>query len=305
MTQRIASVDIGSNSVIMLVAEPDGKGGWSRLVDRVAVTRISEGLDGSGLLAPESVARTRAKLEEYAAEARDLDVSAAMITGTAPFRRSSNGAEVAVALGTVFGAPVTVVTGEEEAALSLLATQRSFPGLKSILVVDVGGASTELIFADSEGSEMVSMDIGSVRLTERCVPSHPFTEDSADKLAATIDAELARPEVAAIFERGAEAVVGIAGTVTTLVTVALGMDDYDDQIVHGYRLDSLSVHEIYETLAAEPVEVRSLRPGLPAKRADVLPAGALLLSKILEKASASEVVVSDRGTRWGRLYRDG
>ncbi|MFT6396246.1 MAG: exopolyphosphatase/guanosine-5'-triphosphate,3'-diphosphate pyrophosphatase [Bradymonadia bacterium] len=304
MTHRIASVDIGSNSVIMLVAEPDGNGGWTRLVDRVAVTRISEGLDFSGRLALEPVARTRAKLEEFALEAREMEVRAAMITGTAPFRRSTNGAEVAESLGSVFGAPVTVVSGEEEAALSLLATQRSFPALRSMLVVDVGGASTELIYADESGSEMVSMDIGSVRLTERCVPSHPLTTEAAAALAATIDDELARPEVAAIFAKEAEAVVGIAGTVTTLVTVALGMDDYDDQVVHGYRLGTGSVGELFEALAAESVEQRCMRPGLPAKRADVLPAGAFLLSKILTNAGASEVIVSDRGTRWGRLYRD-
>lgn len=304
MSRRIASVDIGSNSVIMLVAEPDGQGGWTRLADRVEVTRISEGLDASGILSSPAVARTRAKLQEFAAEALRLGVREAMITGTAPFRRSTNGVEVAASLGDVFGTPITVVSGEEEAALSLLATQRSFPDLDSMLVVDVGGASTELIYADAAGSEMVSMDIGSVRLTERCVPANPISEDASESLANTIDAELARPEVAAIFARGAGAVVGIAGTVTTLVTVALGMDEYDDQVVHGYRLDAESVREIYEVLASEPVEVRCLRPGLPPKRADVLPAGALLLSKILQKAGATEVIVSDRGTRWGRLYRD-
>ena len=302
MSERVASVDIGSNSVLMLIAEQGERGVWQRRSDHVEVTRISEGLDANGVLSPEPIARTRRILEAFARIAQEADVDRTMVTGTAPFRRASNGAEVAESLHDVFGSPVDVVSGDREAALSLLATQRSFPELDPMIVIDIGGASTELILAQGSAASMVSLDIGSVRLTERCVRANPISSQDRDALEAAIEAELSRPKVTEILTSGAASLIGIAGTVTTIATVALKMDVYDDTVVHGHRLTASFVRELYGALASETVEARAKRAGLPAARADVLPAGALLLSAIAKRAGVAEITVSDRGTRWGRLY---
>ena len=304
MSERIASIDIGSNSVLMLIAERDAEGVWQRMDDHVRVTRISEGLDQSGVLAPTPVARTRETLIAFAALAREAEVARVWITGTAPFRRASNGHEIAASFADVFDVPVTVVSGEREAELSLLATQLSFPALDPMIVVDIGGASTEIILAQGTQSSMVSLDIGSVRLTERCVSANPIPSTDIAALRGVIEAELDRPEVAELLSGPSAALIGIAGTVTTVATVTLGMETYDDTRIHGYRLDASTVETLANELAKESVEERLQRPGLPQKRADVLPAGALLLALIADRVGASEIVVSDRGTRWGRLYAE-
>jgi exopolyphosphatase/guanosine-5'-triphosphate,3'-diphosphate pyrophosphatase len=288
----------------MLIAERDASGTWQRVDDYVDVTRISEGLDQSGVLAPGPVARTRVSLLELAGRARHARAARVWITGTAPFRRASNGSEIAAGLADVFGVPVTVISGEREAELSLLATRRSFPDLASMIVIDIGGASTEIIRATEADTEMVSLDIGSVRLTERCVTRHPIDAAEMTALRLAIDAELDREKAQRLLMAPCTAMIGIAGTVTTLATTVLGMEDYDETIVHGYRLAISAVCDLVGSLAAETIEERIGRPGLPAKRADVLPAGALLLARVAERAAAAEVIVSDRGTRWGRLYAE-
>ena len=286
----------------MLIADRAEDGGWTCVSDRVEVTRISEGLDATGSLSEAPVGRTRAALTSFARDARDSAVDRVVVTGTAPFRRAANGAEVAASLRDVFGVSVDVVSGDREAALSLLATRMSFPELDSMVVVDIGGASTELILSEGDASTMVSLDIGSVRLTERCVHRNPIDEADQAALAKAIDAELSRPKVIQILTAGADALVGVAGTVTTIATVSLAMDEYDESVVHGHRLDIAYVRDLYGQLAVESVEARSLRAGLPRVRADVLPAGVLLLAAIAERFGADAVTVSDRGTRWGRLY---
>ncbi len=304
---RVASVDIGSNSSLMLVADrdPGAPGGWRRIEDHATITRLSEGLDQSGVLASAPIERTGAQLAAFRARAAVLGVDRVLATGTAPFRRSDNGEDVAGVLAQALGAPIDVVSGAREAELSLLATRRSFPEFEEMLVVDIGGASTELIHSrPGGGAAMESLDIGSVRLTERFVTAHPIAAAEAAALCETVRSELARPEVAAMLGRGIS-VVGIAGTVTTLVTVSLAMAEYDDTVVHGARLSRETVSGLARSLSAMDMPARLAVPGLPEKRADVLPAGALLLGELLAAAAVDELIVSDRGTRWGRLYADG
>ena len=175
---RVASYDIGSNSVIMLVAERAPDGDWLPIDDRVAVARLSEGLDASGVLSDEAVRRTEEILVRFADKASELNVRQVVATGTAPFRRSSNGADVANRLSNAIGTHIKVVSGDREAHLSLLATRRSFRDVGDMLVVDIGGASTELVRARPElAAAMTSIDIGSVRLTERCVREAPMSDE--------------------------------------------------------------------------------------------------------------------------------
>jgi exopolyphosphatase/guanosine-5'-triphosphate,3'-diphosphate pyrophosphatase len=297
---RVASWDIGSNSVILLVAERSADG-WQRVADFVEVTRVSEGLDKHGILFREPLERTAAALERLAREAATLEVDAIVATGTAPFRRARNGAEAAAELSANLGATLDIVSGEHEADLSLLATRMSFASMPDAYVVDIGGASTEVIRARADGSAVrVSLDIGTVRLFERHVTRSPISDDER----AAVEADIARALAGSPLAAQADPVplIGIAGTVTTLATMALELDEYDDAKVHGFRLATREVKRLRDAAALLTLSQRKRLPGLPAARADVMPVGGMLLAAIADAVGADEIVVSDRGIRWGRLY---
>lgn len=299
---RVATLDLGSNTLILLVVER-GPSGWVRVEEQAVIARISRGLDASGELHPESVTRARDVLAGFADRMAALGVEAAVATGTAPFRRAANGAEVAASLSQTLGVPIDVVSGAHEADLALLATQASFPDAQHMLVVDIGGASTELIHVrPGHAVQKVSLDVGAVRLTERCIDQHPITWENRQAVLRSVQSALdvvpwVRPAVLA----GAQ-VVGVAGTVTTLAAAWLQMETWDADRVHGLQMPTGVIDHLADQLAALPIEARATLPGVPAGRADVLPAGGWLLSSILRAAAADQVVVSDRGVRWGRLF---
>lgn len=302
---RAASYDIGSNSVILLVAEQQPDGSWKKVFDEARITRVAEGLDRGGLLFREPLERTAAALSELAATAEQLDVDVTFATGTAPFRRASNGAEAALVLGEVIGTPVDIVSGEREAQLSLLATQRAFGALRQMTIVDIGGASTEVIVVHPDGrTELESIDVGSVRLTERLLPRHPLTSGDRAALVEALDDAFARSGGARLLELGVHPVVGIAGTVTTLAAVSLEMAQYDDTRVHGLELGLDEIDRITEAVMRLSVAQRCCLPGLSPGRADVFAAGGAIARHIVQKAGAGSMLVSDRGTRWGRLHAE-
>ena len=302
--RRVASLDAGSNTVLMLLAERAAEGApWQRVEDHASITRVAEGLDASGVLSDAAVARTGDVLAGFGARARAWGADAIVATGTAPFRRSRNGAEAAAALSERLGAAIDVVSGETEAALALLATRCAFPGYAELLVVDIGGASTELIHARADGSsEVVSLDVGSVRLAERTLGRDAVDEAALARLDAAIDAALGVPAARALLGRGVGPVVGVAGTVTTAATVALALDAWDADAVHGAALSIDTIGDVFEKVRSVAVAARASIPGLEPKRADVFPAGARLLWAIARAAGAAQVIVSDRGIRWGRLH---
>jgi exopolyphosphatase/guanosine-5'-triphosphate,3'-diphosphate pyrophosphatase len=300
-TQRVASFDIGSNTVLMLVAERrDGR--WHRVADEMAITRISEGLDSSGVLAPHAVARTLAALGPMAQRAREehgCDLIVA--TGTAPFRRSTNGAAVAQLVSDTIGAALRVVTGDEEADLVLGASRIAFPEFEQLVVIDIGGASTEVVVA-GDTITRVSLDVGSVRLTERYATAGEYDRPAHDRLSAGIAAAIAVPQASGVVAAGSGLpLVGVAGTVTTLACVHLGLAEWDDDAVHGLVMSRAEVVRLAELLPALSVAERCALPGMPAARADVIAAGACLLWALMVALNAEQLIVSDRGIRWGRL----
>ncbi len=297
---RVASFDIGSNTVIMLIAER-GETCWHVVTDEAEITRVSEGLDRHGSLFREGLERTAEALVRFDELAQDFAVTHRIATGTAPFRRAANGAEAAAELSLLIGTNIDVVTGEHEAELSLLATRGSFPDLKRAQIVDIGGASTELIDAFPDGSHaVVSLDVGAVRLTERCVTADPISTTEREALQTAISEALARASVKRFVP--APVLVGVAGTVTTLAALSLELVEYDADRVHGHRLSRAEVGRIEAALFALSLSQRKSLAGMPAKRADVIPAGAMLLRSVMDHLGVDEVLVSDRGIRWGRLF---
>jgi exopolyphosphatase/guanosine-5'-triphosphate,3'-diphosphate pyrophosphatase len=190
-----------------------------------------------------------------------------------------------------------VIDGEREAKLCWRAVRAAFVELKGPrTVVDIGGGSTELLVGDAEIEGVVSLPIGSVRLTERLLHHDPPTEEEKAELRRTIDQQLA----SAPPPRGT--VVGIAGTVTTLAAMSLGITKYDANLVHGMTLSYEILQNMTRMLGETPLDDRRRTPGLDPKRADVIYAGAVILERVLARAGATGVLVSDRGIRWGLVY---
>lgn len=297
---RLAAIDCGTNTLLMLVADA-GPDGVRAVEEHHEIVRLGEGLAQSGELKPEAMGRALGVLERFVERIRALRCDAVLAVGTESIRRAKNGhvfaAEATGRLGAV-GGRLETIDGEREARLCWRAVKASFPGLAGPrTVIDIGGGSTELLVGEDQVDEVVSLKIGSVVLTERHVAHDPPTAAEQAALTATVEAAL---DGAAVQPRGT--LVGIAGTVTTLAAMAQRLTVYDGDKVHGARLSRDDLDQMVAMLARLPVEDRKRTPGLEPKRADVIYAGAVILSCIVRRAGASEVVVSDRGIRWGLVY---
>lgn len=296
---RCAGIDVGTNTALCLIADTDGQS-VEAVEDHAEIVRLGEGLDQSGTLKPEAMARTLAALQRYVARIRELGCDHVMGVGTESLRGAANGHlfvnDATALLGSV-GGHFTVIDGEREARLSWRAVRAAFPSLRGTrTVLDIGGGSTELLVGDDEIEGVVSLPMGSVRLTERLLQNDPPTEAETAALYQTVDAELAK----APAPRGT--VVGIAGTVTTLAAMSLRITKYDADRVHGLTLSYDVLQNMTKMLGHTPVADRRRTPGLDPKRADVIYAGAVILERVLARAGADHVLVSDRGIRWGLVY---
>ena len=298
---RLAAVDVGTNSVLLLVAERGPDGVVRPVREEAEITRLGRGVDRTALLSPEGITATLEVLERYAALAREAGARALVVTATSAARDARNGAEFLDRARERTGAAVEILSGAEEARLSYLAVAQDFAedaGEAGLLAIDVGGGSTE--FVHGRGRTVLfrtSLDIGSVRLTERCVRSDPPTPPEQEAVRAAVREALANLPGFPVGVR----VVGVAGTVTSLFALAHGIQPYDASRVHGGWLSLEDVEAVRERLCSVPLAVRRTLPGMQPKRADVLPAGALLFETALHHLGATGARVSDRGLRWGVL----
>jgi exopolyphosphatase/guanosine-5'-triphosphate,3'-diphosphate pyrophosphatase len=298
---RIAAIDCGTNTVLLLVA--DVTDGHVAVVDeQLEIVRLGEGLDATGRLSEAAMARARNAFERYRARIGELGCEAVRAVATEGVRAAANGAQFVAAVDAILapvGGRLEIIDGEREARLSWRAVAASFPSLRGPrVVVDIGGGSTEILTGADTVEGVVSIPIGSVRLTERLLRGDPPTDAERAQLAAAIDAALVR---APALPSGA-LVVGIAGTVTTLAAMALRLDNYDPARVHGFELGRDALAALVDELGRTPLAVRRTMPGLDPRRADVIYAGACILSAIVDRARASACLVSDRGIRWGLVY---
>lgn len=302
---KLATLDVGTNTVLMLVAERDDSGAVHTLADFARITRLGRGVDASGKLDPEAVAQTLAAIVEFAQKARDLGTEKIVGVATAALRDASDGAEFIGQVKAQAGLDLEIISGAAEAQLSHLAVTKGLrldPAAK-LLIVDIGGGSTELIRAEPVGTgrklDVVSLQIGSVRLTERFVHHDPPTAHEAMDLRLAVNEALQRLE----WNFTLDQMVGIAGTVTTICAIVLGLVDYDPKLVHGHRLSQDDVIATIAKLGAIPLPERKQLPGLDPGRADVIFAGAAILERIMSHFHVNEVIVSDQGVRWGLLWR--
>jgi exopolyphosphatase/guanosine-5'-triphosphate,3'-diphosphate pyrophosphatase len=296
---RVAAIDCGTNSIRLLVADlpPPGADPVAPLHDvvrRMEIVRLGAGVDRTGRLAPDAIERTRIALADYAAEIAALGVDRTRMVATSASRDASNAADFRVMVRATLGAEPEVVAGDEEARLSFAGAVRGLPNSNPspYLVVDIGGGSTEFVTGVRAVDRAISVDVGCVRMTERHLHGDPPTAAEIADAEADIRGWVRH---ALDNVRGSEAktLVGLAGSVTTVAAIALGLDEYDAARIHHSRIGADDVSRVTDDLLAMARAQRLALPVMHPGRADVIGAGALILRTIVRESGANAVVVSE------------
>jgi exopolyphosphatase / guanosine-5'-triphosphate,3'-diphosphate pyrophosphatase len=302
---KVAAIDIGTNSVLLVIAAVEANGPRP-LLERATITRMGEGVDETRQLAPAAIERNLACLRSYAADLRAHGLPRLDVVGTSALRDAQGAQAFLDEAAQILGVRPRVIAGDEEARLTFRGALSGLSLRGKLLVFDIGGGSTELIVGDAAASALpesrVSLDIGSVRLFERYVRCDPPAPQELANIEAHVAEQLSSAAPLSRLRVGEPiTLVGVAGTVTTLKALELGLAPYDGARVHGAVLTLRTVEELCERLASIPLEQRKRLPGLEPKRADVIVAGALIVRELLRRAGASQLVASDRGVRFGLL----
>ena len=296
---RVGVVDIGTNSTRLLIADVDD-GRIAEVDRRTEVTRLGEGVDATGRLSDEAQARVFAVLDAYAAaiEEHRCDVTTGVLTSAV--RDAANGEQFRDEVRRRYGLDANVIDGDTEARLTYLgATAERAPGEGPLVVIDIGGGSTEYVVG--EGARVtfhVSTQAGVVRQTERHLHSDPPQREELAALADEVRAIIAE-EVPAEVRASVVAAVGVAGTATSCAAIAQELDPYDPARVHGYRLEAGALELMLARLAEMDLERRRHVTGLHPDRAPTIVAGVVILLEALRAFGVDEVEVSERDILWG------
>jgi exopolyphosphatase / guanosine-5'-triphosphate,3'-diphosphate pyrophosphatase len=291
-TGRVAAVDMGTNSIRLLVGAPSD-GDVAELARDMVITRLGQGVDRTGSLAPEAISRTTEVLRRYVRRARALGAGRIRVGATSAVRDAANRGTLEAEVEEISGEPPEVLTGEREAALSFLGATVGLDRSGPFLIFDIGGGSTELVLGSGTAEDSVSVDIGSVRITERVAPADPPTAEDLSAMRRLAAERLGVAE-APIPSGRARTLVGVAGTTTTVQAVAMELDRYDPEAIHGTELTVGDAHRALERLAGMTVAQRRALPVMAPGREDVIVAGCAILVEILERWGFDRCVVSER-----------
>jgi len=302
---RVAAYDCGTNSLRLLVADLDPATGRAReIVREMRIVRLGEGVDQTGRISDAAMKRVLTAVEELAAKAARQEVEATVFAATSAARDAENAAAFTALVEARAGVPPTILTGDQEARLSFTGAVRSLRGATPApyLVVDVGGGSTEFILGTDHVEQAHSLDIGSVRITERHLHSDPPTRAEVAAAIADIDAVL---DTLTVDIDRAASVVGVAGTVTTIAAGALRLDSYQRDLIHHSVIDKASAQATVNSLLAMNVQQRLSLGYLHPGRADVIGGGGLVLDRLLRRTSVHAMLVSEQdildGLAWAAL----
>ena len=293
-TVRLAALDVGTNSTRLLVADVAGGAIVAEHAREMVITRLGKGVDRTGRFDPAALARTLEVLAGYAATCRRLGVERRRLVATSATRDAADRQVFLDGVRDLLGVEPEVLTGQAEAAAAYRGATAGLDGDQPTLVVDIGGGSTELILGDGRTTSraMVSLDIGCVRLFERHLHGDPPTAAEVAALRADVAAHLAR--VAGVLDPAAASrVVGVAGTVTTVTAIALGLDTYDPRRIHRATVDASEIAAAADKLAAMTVAERAALPVMAKGREDVIAAGALLLDELVRMFHLRNVIASE------------
>ncbi|MET7858318.1 Ppx/GppA phosphatase family protein [Streptomyces sp. NPDC005318] len=299
---RVAAIDCGTNSIRLLVADADpATGELIELDRRMEIVRLGQGVDRTGRLAPDALERTFAACRQYAAVIKEHGAERLRFVATSASRDAENRDEFVRGVLDILGVEPEVISGDQEAQFSFDGATKELEGsdhlAKPYLVVDIGGGSTEFVVGDDRVLAARSVDIGCVRMTERHlvhdgVVTDPPTPGQIAAIRADIDAALDLAEETVPLTEAAT-LVGLAGTVTTVAAIALGLQEYDSEAIHHSRLSFEQVQEITGRLVTSTHAERAAIPAMHPGRVDVITSGALVLLAVMERTGAREVVVSE------------
>jgi exopolyphosphatase/guanosine-5'-triphosphate,3'-diphosphate pyrophosphatase len=297
----LAALDLGTNSTRVLVSRGDGT--RRETVARLnTITRLGQGVDRTGKLDPEAIDRTLACIRDYRDVMDHHRVERVRVAATSAARDASNRDELFDAVESIAGARPELLSGDEEGRLSFHgATAELDPAAGPFLVVDIGGGSTELIYGASEVEGLVSLDVGCVRLTERFIEHDPPQPEELTACISYVDAYL--DDVLRELPASARArMVGLAGTITTVAAVEIGLLVYDRDAIHHFELTRAAAEDVFRTLATESHDDRLHNPGLEPARADVIVGGCCILVAIMRRYGFDDCLVSESDILDGLVY---
>jgi exopolyphosphatase/guanosine-5'-triphosphate,3'-diphosphate pyrophosphatase len=301
--RRMAAIDLGTNSIRLLVARlATGDELIHDLARDMVITRIGQGVDRTGRIAADALARTVRVLEQYCRRARALRAERIHLAATSAVRDASNREELADVVLRLTGEPMEVLTGDEEAALTFLGATKGLDARAPYLVLDIGGGSTEFVVGSSGASAAVSMNMGSVRLTERLIHHDPPSFEELEALEKAI-AEILSQVEDLVPVHDAETLVAVAGTATTVQAIALGLPEYDPERLHRSILFRDEAERVFRLLADMTTEERRALPVMAPGREDVIPAGAAILVGVMRRWGFREALVSETDILDGLAYR--
>lgn len=298
--KKIAILDIGTNTALLLIAEIFPDKTYRVLHDECEVVRLGEGIHHEPRFLSAAMQRTKDLLLRYRATIDRFACEKILAVGTASFRRANNAAAFCAEVKQDTGIEIEIISGEKEARLIYLAARGDFADLETpLLVLDIGGGSTEFILENRTGGiSENSLNFGVVKLTERFLPSDPPTGDQVKSLTKFVREEISSLSCAKERPRH---MIATAGTPTTLCALSLNLMSYDASRVHGERLSLEQIENLTAKLSQMTLQERIKLPCLPEKRADVILAGAHILLCVMQHFGLKELVVSDHGLRYGVL----
>ena len=298
--KRVASIDIGTNTILLLIAKVE-EGKVNPLFEIETVARLGEGVQKNGILLKEAMDRGLQTLAQYLKWCQELEVQKVFTAGTSALREAKNSEDFLNLVKEKLDLPIEVISGEEEAQLSFLAVAKDLGEVKEpILVVDVGGGSTEFILGKGDQiSQWISLPLGSVRFTEEFLRSDPVQEEEWEKMERKIQGYL----VNIPHSQEPISMVAVGGTATTLASVEQGLEDFIAEKIHHFVLGKEALKNQLLLYRSKTIDERRKISGLPIARADVILAGGAILYLAMEELKCPSVLISCHGVRYGLLYK--
>jgi exopolyphosphatase/guanosine-5'-triphosphate,3'-diphosphate pyrophosphatase len=297
---KVASIDIGTNTILLLIAEIEG-GRLKSLFEMETIARLGEGVQKTGILSQEAMKRGLQTLTQYSQQCQTTGVQKIFAVGTSALREAKNSKDFLKTIKEKLDLSIEIISGEEEAHLSFLAVARDLKELKKpTLVIDVGGGSTEFILG--KGDQIVqwqSLSLGSVRFTEQFLLSDPIQGEEWEKMEEEIRESLGRIP----YPQQPFSMVAVGGTATTLASVEQGLEAFIPEKIHHFVLTKEALKNQLHLYRSKTINERRKIPGLPPARADVILAGGAIVYMAMEKLKSPTVLISCHGIRYGLLYQ--
>ncbi len=291
----IASIDIGTNTLLLLIGEVQADGSLSIVHDEHSIARLGEGVHASKCINEKAIERASHILHRYKLICDSYKVEKITIVATSAMRDADNAEYVCSILSSIIQKPISIISGKEEAYFSYVGSKETYD---NPTIIDIGGGSTEIICMDNDHTiQSISLNIGAVRFTEKYFSTYPPSIDSIQEAIAEIKTSLSQFTISVHSP-----VIVVAGTPTTLACIDQGLDEYHRDKVHGYILTYDAISSITDMLCTSSYDSLFSIKGINPKRADILPAGSLLLKSLLSYFAIEHCIVSTRGLRYGVLY---